>query len=159
MILDVRNNPPYLAFVRDPMIVGFSLPKGFPAASQYPVRRARAGALQRLQQAGRRNQRQQEHMNVIGHENPRPKLVVPQIDPAAQRGHYGAGDLLVAQVQGAVRRGVEIAIHPYKCLAAVPVAWGRIHRMRKTAVQMPGEEEPLPLRMLVGEAAAKTLHR
>ena len=130
------------------------LPSGVHQPPRPPLRRP----LRRLQQTRRRDQREQKRVDMIGHEHPRSQPIMAQFDSAPQRSDYGLGDSFLAQIQRTVRGGVQAAIHPHKGLAAVHTVRRRIHGVGETAVQMPGQEEPFPLRVVMRKAAARILH-
>ena len=154
---DIRDNPLELVHIPDPMIVALGLPERLPGAAQDPIPFTGGGALQRSQQAGRRDQRQQQDVDVIGHHNPGLKPVMSQFHPAPQRGHDGSGDRFLAQIKRSVPGRVEVAIHPHEGFARAEVRGWRIPGTRKASVQMPGNEEPAARRVAMRETA-RILH-
>jgi len=151
--LDVGGNPVPLQIIPNPMIVGFSLPKLLTRAVQQPVGFPRRDALQSLEQQARRDPRQQEHVDVIRHDDKRSKPILAHSITAKQRFDYQRGDCLVLQVQGARVSPIEKSIHPCKSFAPGNLARRRKVGSRQTSIQVPGEEQPRIVGIDVRKAA------
>jgi hypothetical protein len=135
------------------MIVRLPLPKLLASAMQNPVGLSRSNTFQRLQKQARRNRRQQKHMNVIRHDYKRPEAILAQVLTTEERLDYQRGDRRLAEINGARRRSVEVAIHPRKSLAVGYLAGRWKMRTRQTAMQMPRKEEPAIVGINVGKTA------
>ncbi len=140
--LDIPRDPMPFRFVSDVVVVRFPLPKRLSRSSEDAICFPCRCALQRLQQQTRVNSRQQKHVDMIRHHDPRPKLVMAEAFATKQRPNNYFGDRFLAQVQRPRMCAVQIPIHRSKhhSIHHLPRRWEL--RMWKTSVQAPGYEEP-----------------
>jgi len=158
VLLDISRDAFPLPAVSDAMVVRLPLPKRLAGSPKHSVCLASGKALERLQQQARSHQRQQQHVDMVRHDRKRSNMVLPQIGPFEQRSDYQLRDRLLPQEHGAGGGTVETSIDPNKCLPARKFVSRRISAMGKTPMQMPGNEEPLALRIDMGQPAG-WMHR
>ena len=151
--LDRSRNPDPLPLISYPVVIRLALPKLLPGALEQLVRFSRSHPFERFQQQTRRDQRKQQHMNVIRHDHPCSQMVVPQGLAPNERIDYDYCDCLLPEVQGTRIGAVKKPIHPSEGLTTRDFGRRRETRMRKVAVQMPGEEQPAVVGIDVREAA------
>jgi hypothetical protein len=100
-----------------------------------------------------RHQRQQEHVNVIRHQNEWPQRIVSQGLAAIERIDDERCHCFLLEKGGAGAGCVERPVNPAESVASGD--FGRRRKVRRwhSAVQTPGEEEPAAFGVDVGEAA------
>ncbi len=152
--LDIPRNAIPLVLVSDPMIVRFPLPKGFARPTESFVRLPCGASLKRLQKQSRGNHRQEKHVDVIGHDDERADLVVPQFRAAEQRIHDDLRDGVLPQERGAGPGLVQIPVDPAERFSRCCFRRGLEFSNRQTAEKRPGYEQPAAFRIAVGQAAA-----
>ena len=146
------------ALVSNPVIVGFSLPKRLTGAAQEQVCLPRGGPFHPAEQAPRRYFRQQEDMDVVGHDHPCPQVIVAELDAPVQRVHNNARDIFPSQMHWAKSGCIQVTIHPHERLPGSQ-SRRRVEVGRKAVVQVPGDEEPFAFGVDVGKAAMGFGHR
>ena len=159
IVLNVFPNPIHFDVVPNPMIVGFPLPEGVSGEPEDFVSLAGSHTFQPAEQKRRSNLRQQQNVNMVGHQNPRPKLIVREFNAAEQRSNHNLRDRFQLQVQRAFLRGVEIPVQPDKSLAGGKLPRRRKSPLRQTAVQMPCGKDPFSFGILMGQPTAEVGHR
>jgi hypothetical protein len=157
IVLDIRDNPIHFGVVADPVIVGFALPKMLACPSKNLVRFSSSEAFQSSKQERRPNFRQEQNMDVVGHQDPSPKLKVAEFNASVQGRDYQLRNRFQSQVQRAFLRGVEIAVHPDKSFSGGKFSGWRVSPLGKAPVQMPRSEDPFSFRILMGQAAHRPL--
>jgi hypothetical protein len=128
VVFDVAGYAAQFRRVSNPVIVGFRLPERFAGSSEKLVGVAGGGAFKGSEQFGRRDFRKQQHVNVVGHYDPRSEIEMPEF------------------------------YRPYEGLARREFAGRRVSCTGKTAVQVPRCEGPFVFRKLVWQPAARLLH-
>ena len=89
IVLDVSLNPVELAGVPNQTIERFVAPEGFTGQTEKLVRGASGGTFKPAGESGKRLQRRDQHMNVVGHKNPGVKFIeLPLVRPI----QYGFGN-------------------------------------------------------------------
>jgi len=154
IVFYIPHNPLELDFVPNPMIVGFPLPERSPGMAKTQVRLSCRRSLERAKQLAWIDLRKQQHVDVIGHDHPCSKIVVPQFDPAYQGIGHLSGDGFQSQVHRSNPRRIQIPVHPDEGTARVQCSLRRIARLRKTSMEMPGDKQPLVFGVVVREAPA-----
>jgi hypothetical protein len=84
IILDVECNPAPLSLIPDPVIVRFTLPKRLSSSSQKAIRFTSGAALQRFHELAGRHLWQQQHMNMVGHDDEASQLIVSELCSSMQ---------------------------------------------------------------------------
>ena len=158
IVLDVVPDASEFRVVANPMVVRLGLPERRAGASQNLVRFTSRDALQRAQQSGDADLRPKQNMDVVGHENPRAEIVVAKFHPAMQALNHDPSDLLVLQIHRPRTRCIQIPVHPNKSLTRshLPRRW--VPGARQTPVQVPGNKEPLLVRIPVWQTASRYTH-
>ncbi len=141
------------------MIVGFGLPELAPGSIQNQICFPGRMAFERLEKPARGDQRQQQHVNMIGHYYPRTKLVLTEQYSPLDRPCHDCGNFRLEQILGTFPCGIEIAVHPHKDLAIGTLPGRRKQRLGQTSVQMPCDKEPFARRMDVRQSASGQTHR
>jgi hypothetical protein len=157
IVLDIPDNPTHLNVIADPVIVRFPVPEGFPGSPKNFIGFTGSESFQSSKQAWRRNLRQEQYVDMIGHQNPSPQFIVAKFSTAMQGGDYQLRDRFEPQVQRAFLRGIEIAVHPNECLAGGELARRRVSPLGNAAMQMPRSEDPFSFRVKMGQAAHRPL--
>ncbi len=151
---DVSRNPIPLALIANPVIVGLALPEGFAGAIHQSVSFPRGRSLERFQQASRRDQRQQRHMDMVCHGHKRPELVVSQSYASQERIDDNLRDRSLAQEHRAGARRIQIAIDPGEGFAGRGFRGRRKFTSGQAAVQRPCYGQPTVFGIAVGQAAS-----
>jgi hypothetical protein len=157
IVPNVPPDPAHLDVVANPVLVGFPLSERVSGEPEDFISLACSSALQPAKQKGRSSLRQQQDVNVIGHQHPRPKLIVPKIDAAQQRSNYELGNRFQIQIQRTLPGRVEIPVNPDESLASGKLPRRRVSPLRQTAVQIPGSENPLSFRIPMGQPTHRPL--
>jgi hypothetical protein len=97
-------------------------------------------------------------MNMVGHENIRPKIEEPSIAILPKGVENDARNLLLAQVRGPVAGRVEATVDPGKSIASLQVGGSRVEPLGQTPVQVPGQKKPVVFRVLVRKPAPGLFH-
>ena len=89
---------------------------------------------------------------MIGHDHVCAELVMTREtlrrnDAATIRNRF------TSEIQRTAARGVQMTIHPDERLTGRELVWRRIQTVRQTAMQMPRDQQPLAVRILVLLAA------
>jgi hypothetical protein len=153
VVLDVPDNAVHFNVIANPMIVGLPLPETFSRSTKKLVGFASSHAFQRSKNSRRRNFRQEQLVDVVGHQDVSPEIEMAEFNAAVQGSDYELRYRFRTKVQGAFLRGVEIAVHPDEGLAGGCLFERRISALGKAAVQMPRYEEPFAFGVLMGQAA------
>jgi hypothetical protein len=98
VVLDVRPDSVELSRISNPVIVRLSLPERFALAVQHLVGLPRRKSFQRLQQPAGIDQRQNQQMYVVGHDDVGVQFVIPQLPRCVMDGIlYQASKRLLAK--------------------------------------------------------------
>src|SRR6266481_9734917 len=95
---------------------------------------------------------------MIGHDDKRSSIVVPQLNAFVKRVNHDAGYGRLAEEQRSSGCVVQVAVHPDECSSAGSHVRRWIHAMGKAAVKAPCEEQPLALWAGVRQAAPREAH-
>jgi len=156
--LDISDNPLKLALVADPMIVRLPLPKWVSGASQKDIGFTCSRALNRPKKFGGADFRQQKNVDMIGHDHPSPKIVVPKLYATLEPCGYYLRNRVLAQVHRTGSRGIEVSVHPDKCLPGISGALRWVHGFVQASKQVPRHEKPLAFRVTMRETPTGQLH-
>src|SRR5579863_8631102 len=152
ILLDIARDPVPLILISHPMIVGFALPERLSCASQQPIRLPRRKSLERLKELARRYQRKEKHVDMVCHDRKRSKLIVTEFPAFEERIDDPLSDRVLLEEHGPGASLVQVPIHPNEGLASVTFGGRREPRPRQAAMQVPGDEQPAPLRVDMGKA-------
>ncbi len=152
--LDIPGNAIPLLLIANPVVVRLPLPKLLAGAAQQSIRLASSRSLERFQKPRRRDQRPQEHVNMVCHDYEGTKLVVAELNPAVDGIHHELRDAGLPEILRTRPRVVEIAVNPGEGFPRRSLGRWREPAGRKTTMQCPGDEQPAALRIGVGKAAA-----
>jgi len=141
--LDIPRNAIPLVAVSDPMIVRLPLPKRLANAIESLVGLPRSCSFQRLQELSRRNKWQQQHVNVIRHDDKGPQLIVPQLGTLKQRINDDLCNGLLPQERWTGPSLIEISVDPAERLSRCRFRRWREFTRRQAAVKRPRYEQPL----------------
>ena len=153
--LDIPSNPTPLLLIANPMIVRLTLPKLLAGSVQQSIRIARRRSFERFQELGWRDQRPQEHVNMVCHDYEGPQLVVVEFNSAVQGIDNELRDAGLPKELGARPRVVEITVNPGEGFSRCGLGGWRKLAGRKASVQRPGDEQPMALGIGVRKATAR----
>jgi len=151
---DIPRNAIPLVLVSNPMIVRLPLPKRFANAIESFIRLPRSRSLDRFQEQSRRYHRQQEHVNVIRHDDERSEPIVPQLGASKERIHNDLCDRVLPQECGTSARRVQIPVNPRECFTRSRLRWRREFSDGQASIKRPGYEQPAAFRIAMRETAA-----
>ena len=140
IVLDIGSYSRMLAFVADPMVVGFPLPERLPGETKDAVCFVGGGSLHRLQQTAWMDFGEQQGVDVIRHDDECSQFEVAQGDAFVQGIDHDAGDGGLTQIHGPARGLVQVAIDPNERFTGRSFGRGWETAMRETAMEVPGEE-------------------
>ena len=147
-----------LAFVAYPMVVGFGLPERLPGDTKDAVGFAGSGSLHRFQQPAWMDLGEQEDVDVIRHDDECPYFEVVQGDTLLQGINHGVGYGGLAQIYGPACGLVQVAVNPNERFTGRGFVGGWETAVREAAMEVPGEEEPLALGVVMRQPAASDGH-
>jgi len=145
--LNVTSDPIPFILIAHPVIVGLPLPKLLTSSSQQLIRLPRRNAFEGLQQFTRRNLRNQKYVDMVGHNGKRPELVVTERRALEKRINDKLCDFFLLEKHRTGASLVKEAVHPNESFASRALRGRRESRTWKTPVQVPGHEQPTPIRV------------
>src|ERR1700733_675368 len=94
-------------------------------------------------------------MNMVCHDGKRSELIVTEFNSMEERVDHQTCNGVLAQKHGSVACKVQVTIHPNERLSSGRLRGRRIATLGKTAMQMPGHEQPTAFRIKVRQAAVR----
>jgi hypothetical protein len=146
----------HLLPVPHPTIVGLPLPKRLAGLPDKQIGLASGPAFDPSQQLTGIDQRPNENMDVVGHNDPGVEIapVVLRFGRADSRADH-VGDVRPAQLHRSFTSRIEVSIHPDESLTRGRMIRRRVARLRQAPVQAPGHEQGASFGMPVGQAAGR----
>ena len=150
---NISSNPVPFIFVPHPVIIRFAPPERFAGSPEQLISFPRSESFERLQQLTGRYLRKQQYVDMVCHDCKRSKPVVTKFRALEKRINNPLRDRVLLEEHRSGASGIQVPVHPNKRFAGGDLAGRREPRVWKTAMQVPGDEQPATLGIIMGKPA------